>query len=331
MACNHPFKAWWTGRYTEKGKKDYEIRFNTPGDLLEVNRCKKVISPSAPTKVIDGHIFLCDPISLPCGVCVGCRLDKAKEWTERLVLESKNYPDQCFFVTLTYDDLHAVPVNKDELQRFFKRLRKYTGKQFRYFACGEYGETVASFTWNGKRYGRPHYHMILFGPLELGERKGPGSYESKEIEEAWKKDGIPFGLYEVKPAQPNMMAYVAGYVQKKQVFLAANSFPSKPFIMMSRKPLIGFSDCCKLDGSIDYRVYGKFSDNQLSAPIPGAFIKKLDGSEWIEGYKELQQKIMKDNIYLDLAVYGCPDEESQGFAKDKILNRILNKKKRSLV
>lgn len=330
MACNHPFKAWWTGRYTDKGKKELEIRFNTPGDFLPVNRCKKTISPSAPMFFEDGHAFLKDPISLPCGVCVGCRMDKAKEWTERLVLESKDYPDNVWFITLTYDDAHAKPIEKRDLQLFFKRLRKYTGRKFRYFACGEYGETVASFKWNGKYYGRPHYHIILFGFLELGEKRTKNSYECKDIADAWSKDGVPFGLYEVKAAVPNMMAYVAGYVQKKQVFLASHSFPSKPFIMMSRKPMLGFSSCEKVEES-DPRVYGYFSENKFSASLPGAFVKKLDGCDWIEDYKDLQQKLMRDCCYLDLAVYGSSDEEVRGFSKDRIDNDRLKNKKRSLV
>ena len=43
-------------------------------------------------------------------------------------------------------------LSKDDLQKFFKRLRKNYGKKVRYFACGEYGP---------KHY-RPHYHLLFF-------------------------------------------------------------------------------------------------------------------------------------------------------------------------
>ena len=61
------------------------------------------------------------------------------------------------FITLTYDNEHLPKdesIDKDELQRFFKRLRKnYPPKTIKYFACGEYGDKKK----------RAHYHAIIFG------------------------------------------------------------------------------------------------------------------------------------------------------------------------
>lgn len=80
---------------------------------------------------------------------------KRKSWIVRLSYELK---DHLFasFVTLTYDDSH-VPmdnsVSKRDLQLFFKRLRKNSELQFRYYAVGEYGSNT----------NRPHYHAIIFG------------------------------------------------------------------------------------------------------------------------------------------------------------------------
>lgn len=54
------------------------------------------------------------------------------------------------FVTLTYDN-DSLPgdsgLHKEDFQRFMKRLRKYSGYDLKYFACGEYGG----------RFKRPHY------------------------------------------------------------------------------------------------------------------------------------------------------------------------------
>ena len=44
-------------------------------------------------------------VPLPCGQCLNCKLNKAKEWAVRCVLEASLY-DENFFVTLTYDDEH---------------------------------------------------------------------------------------------------------------------------------------------------------------------------------------------------------------------------------
>ena len=42
-------------------------------------------------------------MALPCGRCVGCRLERARQWGLRCVHESKLWP-QSVFVTLTYSD-----------------------------------------------------------------------------------------------------------------------------------------------------------------------------------------------------------------------------------
>ena len=81
-------------------------------------------------------------IVLPCGQCMACRLNKSRDWATRCVLEAKMHKDNCF-VTLTYDDAHLPSdygLQKDDLTKFFKRLRFNTGAKIRYYAAGEYGE-----------------------------------------------------------------------------------------------------------------------------------------------------------------------------------------------
>lgn len=82
------------------------------------------------------------PVVVPCGQCIGCRLDKAKDWAGRCIQESKLW-DSNYFLTLTYDDaltpVHDYGVGFDpkrhrpsdgslmpyHLQLFWKRLRKW--------------------------------------------------------------------------------------------------------------------------------------------------------------------------------------------------------------
>jgi hypothetical protein len=127
-----------------------------------------------------------DRLKIPCGRCVGCRLEKSRQWANRCMLELQ-YHESSFFVTLTYDDDH-VPVtyyseNDDgearsaltlrfrDLQLFLKRLRKeHYYERLRFFACGEYGSTTY----------RPHYHAIIFG-LTLDDlrpyKRSPQGYD----------------------------------------------------------------------------------------------------------------------------------------------------------
>ena len=98
-------------------------------------------------------------VTIPCGQCYGCIEDKRREWFVRLNshLESA---DSASFITLTYEDeklpktsegIHTLC--KEDLQKFFKRLRYYyKWKKIKYYAVGEYGTKTE----------RPHYHAIIF-------------------------------------------------------------------------------------------------------------------------------------------------------------------------
>mgnify|MGYP003328902971 FL=1 len=81
-------------------------------------------------------------VTLPCGQCVGCRLEKSRQWAMRCVHEMRQH-DQNSFITLTFNDEHLDPSGsliKSDFQNFMKRLRKNTGAKIRYYHCGEYGE-----------------------------------------------------------------------------------------------------------------------------------------------------------------------------------------------
>lgn len=91
-----------------------------------------------------------------CGKCLPCRINKARIWTHRLLLEQQLHGDSCF-VTLTYDDEH-LPADGSlqpvDLTKFLKRLRRAIGKnKIRHYCVGEYGS----------RTYRPHYHCALYG------------------------------------------------------------------------------------------------------------------------------------------------------------------------
>lgn len=177
-----------------------------------------------------------EPIELPCGQCLGCRIDRARAWSLRIVHESEMHDRNCF-VTLTYNDEHLpddLSVSVKALQAFFRRLRKKHGK-FRYFACGEYGGD----------YGRPHYHACLFG-LDFAFDRVPFSgnsglpiWVSESLGKAWR-----FGFTTVGDLTVETAYYVAQYVvekidgdlQKKHWFYQNRK---APFAVMSRKPGVG--------------------------------------------------------------------------------------------
>jgi len=149
------------------------------------------------------------PFEVPCGRCVGCRLDKSRVWALRCVHEASLH-DENSFITLTYAPEHLPSdggLVKEDFQKFMKRLRKkFAPRRIRYYMCGEYGD----------RTNRPHYHALLFG-LDFSDREalppsasGADLFTSKTLEKVWGKGFVTVGDVTFESA-----AYCARYIMKK--------------------------------------------------------------------------------------------------------------------
>lgn len=147
-------------------------------------------------------------VTVACGRCVGCRLEKSRQWAIRCVHEASLHEENCF-ITLTYNDSHLPPsggLNKKHFQDFMKRYRKkFPSRRIRYFHCGEYGE----------ENGRPHYHAIIFNhdffdKRMYSVRDGVTLWTSDTLTELWGKGFCTIGAVTFESA-----AYVARYVMKK--------------------------------------------------------------------------------------------------------------------
>lgn len=68
----------------------------------------------------------CQPLALPCNTCVGCRLERARQWAMRCMDEASMHKENSF-ITLTFNDKN-LPSNRSldvsVFQKFMKRLRK---------------------------------------------------------------------------------------------------------------------------------------------------------------------------------------------------------------
>jgi len=183
-------------------------------------------------------------VKLPCGQCIGCRIEKSRQWAIRCCHEAQTHESNCF-VTLTYSDEnlpYGGALDKEHLQKFFKRLRRSLGK-FRYFASGEYGDAS----------NRPHYHCLIFGIDFSFDRRehskndqGDQYYISETLDEIWGMGNCLISNFSYQTA-----AYTARYVMKKlggsmadsyiRANLATGQFVEVPkeFAIMSLKPGIG--------------------------------------------------------------------------------------------
>lgn len=232
-----------------------------------------------------------EEIKIGCGQCIGCRLERSRQWALRCVHEASLYERNCF-VTLTYDDEHLPPggsLVKEDFPKFAKRLRKRFGKGMRYFQCGEYGENFA----------RPHHHACLFNfdfpDKELwSTRRGVNLYRSKVLEELW-----PFGYCTIGDVTFESAAYVARYVTKKITGEGSRKHyygRTPEFVTMSRRPGIGagWYDQFKSDVYPEGIVYlrggekcgaPKFYDRMFEEEEPVAY----------EDLKERRKEMAKNN------------------------------------
>lgn len=133
----------------------------------------------------------------PCGNCTPCRVNRQKEWSIRIVLESLSH-DHNTFATLTYRDKsltlddHGTPqVDPYDLTCFLKRLRHLYS--YRYFAVGEYGDETL----------RPHWHFMFFGIENNLENENL-------IENTW-----THGFAHLDDLNFSTARYVTGYCMKK--------------------------------------------------------------------------------------------------------------------
>lgn len=185
------------------------------------------------------------PVQVPCGQCIGCRLERSRQWAMRCIHEASLYSDNCF-ITLTYNEenlpLYGSLVLKD-YQLFMKRLRKkFAPRKIRFFHCGEYGDETS----------RPHYHACLFN-IDFPDRKlyscrnNVKLYTSEILSDLW-----PHGFATVGDVTFESAAYVARYIMKKvtgenaenhyqtaDIYTGELNSIEKEYVTMSRRPGIG--------------------------------------------------------------------------------------------
>lgn len=234
----------------------------------------------------------CSYFQLPCGQCVGCLLERSRQWAVRCMHEASLH-DLNSFVTLTYDDSKEVvsSLRYRDFQLFLKKARRKLGP-FSFYMCGEYGE----------RFRRPHYHACLFG-LGFGDRyawrkssAGFQLYRSKVLEELWGHGNCEVGNVTFESA-----AYCARYMisESKTWKLGKGEYGwmdfgtgeltkvEPEFNQMSRRPAIGlnwlrlyYRDVYRGDGSAYVVVNGR------KVKPPRYYDKYVAESGWFAGVKD---------------------------------------------
>jgi len=163
--------------------------------------------------------FTGEYIPVPCSKCPPCKKRRTSGWSFRLVKEGER-SQSALFVTLTYNT-EVVPITKNgfmnldkaDVQKFMKRLRKLSNEKLKYYVCGEYGT---------KRM-RPHYHLIIFNA------------DKEKVELAWTLDRRPLGQIYIGDVNEASIGYTLKYMTKKgKIPMHYNDDRQKEFSLMSK-------------------------------------------------------------------------------------------------
>lgn len=314
MVCFHPIKAFYPLFTNEDGKR--YLKFGRSRYLYGVESMEWLWKQENDINYRFSHSYDSDNpipvyysydgeeiglnIQVPCGKCLGCRLDYARNWAIRSTNEAymHNHFNNCAFLTLTFnDDMLLRRENPYSLSRsaftsWIKRLRKAIKSQYnteiRIMACGEYGS----------KHKRPHYHMLVYGfdfpdkYIYKYNKFGKNEvfyYRSDFLENVWRpahcSDSYGFSI--IGDVNFESSAYVARYCTKKLFGAVAEKvYKSKEpeFLTTSRNKGLGYDYFKKFYREFVPRGY-IMTTKGFKAPIPRYYINCL---------KEIDSKIYND-------------------------------------
>ena len=246
-------------------------------------------------------------LDVPCGQCMHCRLEKARQWAVRMSLEEQLH-DESIFLTLTYDNKHYPPnggLVKSDVQNFVRRLKeKVAPKKIKYYFVGEYGDQT----------NRPHYHAIIYGyePAantieQISNENGMPLYSSTELTKLWSKrkgtDPIGYAVY--GHVNWDTCSYVARYVTKK-----INDSPEAN---------------TNVDNEARFKYRGNIQEFALSSRNPAI------GKEWLDKYYD--ETVRDDYIVLNGKKMLPPKYFDDQIRKkdEEVYNKIKKNRKTNLI
>lgn len=261
------------------------------------------------------------PFQLPCGKCLSCRLEKARQLAIRCIHEAQMHEKNCF-ITLTYSDenLKSNKLNYSDFQLFIKRLRD---KIFR-----DYKKSYGKENWKllskeerkkhyeqikigvlgageyGDRTKRPHFHAIIFNwePTDRVHYRttdnGDKIYTSQTLEKLWGFNDSNTRPNEIGAVTFESAGYVARYATKKLKHGKDGEHDYEPISKRSSKNAIGKKWIEKYyDDVFNYGTI--ILPNGKKSGIPRYYenwYKKNHPEKWEQYLKTTKTKIIDDAI-----------------------------------
>lgn len=239
-------------------------------------------------------------IQVPCGKCPACLALQQAQWSFRIEQEALyGGHSSVLFVTFTYDNEHLpedLCVSKSEVQRYLHDLRQNLERhsefapKVRYYFCAEYGS----------KFGRPHYHAILFFSH---------SVDWKIIQSSWNK-----GIVDIRSFTSARAGYVAKYTVKDINLDYAGR--TAPFHLQSQGLGKCFLDMHNSFDSLNFNTYYRNLSGR-KVKLPRYYIDKLGTTRSYTQIKNLDGSISKrSHSYHSFGYY---------YSNEYAFNRYLEK------
>lgn len=242
-------------------------------------------------------------ISLPCGDCEPCLINKSK------IRGFKHFSNTLdgtpsSFITLTYGQYYPITPNgfptldKSAVPRFVKRLRShlhYNDPTYDYIGvcyAAEYGSDNE----------RPHYHLLVYGynPSDLRpwriSQSGNQLYRSQTLEKLW-----PYGFVEIGEVTQASATYVASYIHKKTDNKKDYSDRIKEYVVPPKKNYVSGRNY--ISNNIDYVT------QQGCLVDPHGYKINIDSQtmSWIE--REFPEHAVKIKLHKESLPYRQTDKQ----------------------
>lgn len=303
MCCN-PKKSWLVGVKNNGKSKliitDWKVDHLTPDNVPKKFKNKINFSNNYGFRYV------------PCGYCEECRLNKAKDWNARCVMESK-YHVQSMFITLTYDDVHvpyghytdddgvihqSMTLEERISTSFMKQLRNVTGIQgLKFIMSAEYGDKTF----------RPHYHFVVFG-LTLPDLQwlkddnlGKPVFVSKTLNDIWKKGFVQCSVLDGMAAA----GYVARYTLKK-AYQSKEYYGSFGLIPPYFRCSQGIGKRFYEDNGFKEVYYISTDDGSIRVDCPRYFLKLFEKQDPVEYSNFVSKRVSRCDEVFDLIQLKTP-------------------------
>lgn len=291
---------------------------------------------------------------IPCGKCISCRLESARQTAVRCIHEAQQYENNSF-ITLTYSDenLKSPKLKYQHFQQFIKKLRskiqddylkeKYPGiksydeRKEKYkslekedqkwiqenirisvFVTGEYGD----------KNKRPHWHAIIFNYKFRDAKhyrttdRGDKIYTSKDLDKLWGHNDPEKRPNEIGDVTIDSAGYVARYATKKLYHGRDGEHDYNPISRRSSKHAIGKKWIEKYYKQVFNQGFVTFKNSKgdvIKCGIPRYYEKWLKNSHpeiWKIYVTGLKSKIISQAISKEKEI--SLEEKQENFKKAAI-------------